>query len=111
MNNVNHVAFATVTSLAIVTTASLMASLSVTSTVAFVALAALTLVGAALSIASMTAYMAPTSVDGASYLKNVKSYSGYALVGTAQFVTQTFVLVFIQGIAHAIHDRTRRRFA
>lgn len=110
--NVNQVAFFTVTSLAVATTASAVAAATAATTVATVAYAALGITLAAVNVASISAWVAtkdsPDNVQD--YFSTLKDHSAYAVSAMYTFVAHTMIQAVVEGVKQGIIDLVRGKF-
>lgn len=106
---VNQVAFATVTTLGIVTIGSGVAAATAATAVATAAYSALTVLGAAVSIASMTAWADDRSINARAYFHHLKEHTGYAIAGAVQFVAQLVMQGIVQGLVDGISIAISRK--
>lgn len=109
---VNQAAFCTITSLAVVTGASVFLAATTASTVAMVAFAALGITGAGLSIGAITAWLAMKDGETAKdYFEKAKDHSAVSVAGMYQFVAQTLVQALVKGLGDGISAFFRRKIA
>lgn len=105
----NRAAFVTITGLAVGTGAAAFQAAVAVTTVATVAYATLAVLGAAISGAAIAAWADPKSTSASKYFENVANYSGYAIAGTFQLVSQVLVQAIVEGAARGIGNAIARK--
>ena len=108
--NVNHVAFATSTSLSVGTGLAVFAAATTASTVVAIAATIFAVTLGATTISSVTAWLASRDdTTAAEYFETVKQHAGRAVAGAYVFVSQTLLTALIQGVAEGIKNLVSRK--
>lgn len=112
MESKNIAAFGTITTTGALTIGSVLAASAATASTAMtVGAAAVAVTAGSVGLASVTAWADPESKDATTYFQKVGTHSAHILPGFIQFIAQSLIQGFMQGLTGGVATNVHRKIA